>query len=217
MVQAIETFIDLDFGIRGDVVPADHGYGLFGAACRVLPWLHADEGVGVHRIGGRLVGGRTLALTPASRLTLRLAASRIHEALPLSGQVLDIDGATVQVGVPTVRPLVPAPSLLSRLVVIKGFQEAETFLEAARRQAEALGLEGRLALVGREHEGSVEGATVRAAGEPIRRTLRVRDKVVVGFALAATELTADESLRLQEAGIGGRRRFGCGLFAPWRG
>jgi len=217
MVQAVETVVDVDFGLRGDAAPADHGYALFGAVCRVLPWLHADEGVGVHSIRGRLVGGRQLALTPHSRLTVRLAASRIHEVLPLAGQALDLDGARVQVGVPTVRPLRPAPALVSRLVVIKGFQEPESFLEAARRQAEALGIEGRLALVGREREASTEGATARAAGEPIRRTVRVRDKTVVGFALAATELTAEESLRLQEAGIGGRRRFGCGLFVPLRG
>jgi len=217
MIQAIETVVDLEFGVRGDVLSADHGYALFGAVCRVLPWLHHDEGVGIHPIHGKLVGGRTLALAPWSRLTLRIAASRIHEALPLAGQALELDGATLQVGAPTVSQLRPAPALLSRLVVIKGFQEAETFLDAARRQAEALGLEGHLSLVGRMTEGSVEGAILRSAGEPIRRTLRVRDKTVVGFALAATELAAEESLRLQEAGIWGRRRFGCGLFVPMRG
>lgn len=63
---------------------------------------------------------------------------------------------------------------------------------------------------------AVEGRAERAAGEPIRRTLRIRDKTVVGYALAVTELTADESIRLQEAGVGGRRRFGCGLFVLLR-
>jgi len=29
-------------------------------------------------------------------------------------------------------------------------------------------------------------------------------------------LDADESLKLQEHGIGGRRRFGCGIFVPVR-
>jgi len=216
MVQAIDTVIDLDFGVRGELLPVDHGYGLFGAVCRVLPWLHADETVGVHTMCGRLMGNRSLALTAWSRLSLRLPASRIHEALPLAGQTLEVDGAAIQVGVPTVRPLRPAPAVLSRLVVIKGFQDPQAFLEAAQRQADALGLGGRLALVGRSGDGSLEGSSERAAGEPIRRTVRVRDKTIVGFALAATELTAEESLRLQEAGIGGRRRFGCGLFSPLR-
>lgn len=217
MVQTVDTVVDLEFPVRGETVPADHGFSLFGALCGVVPWLHADEAVGVHRIGGRLVGGRTLALTPASRLRLRLPASRIADALPLAGQQLDLGGARLGVGVPTIQPLRPAPTLVSRLAVIKGFQAPEPFLEAARRQAEALGIEGRLALMGRAKEGSLEGATSRAAGEPIRRTLRIHDREIVGFALAATELTAEESLRLQEVGIGGRRRFGCGLFVPLRG
>ena len=216
MVLGVETVLDLEFPVRGDLLSADHGYALFGAACRVLPWLHGDEQVGVHPIRGRLVGGRSLALTAWSRLSVRLPASRIHEVLPLAGQSLEIDGATLQVGVPTVQPLRPATTVISRLVVIKGFQEPEAFFEAAQRQAEALGLGGQLALVGRANAGSLEGVTVRAAGEPIRRTLRVRDKTIVGFALAATGLRAEESLRLQEAGIGGRRRFGCGLFSPLR-
>lgn len=216
MVQAVDTVVDLEFNVRGEMLPADHGYALFGAACKALPWLHADEGVGVHPIRGRLVGGRSLALTPNSRLTLRLPASRIHQALPLAGKQIDVDGVRVSVGVPTVSPLRPAPTVVSRLVVIKGFQEPETFLEAARRQAEALGIGGRMALVARAGEGSLEGAAGREAGEPIRRTLRIRDKTIVGFALAATELTAGESILLQEVGIGGRRRFGCGVFVPMR-
>src|SRR5439155_1578765 len=50
-----------------------------------------------------------------------------------------------------------------------------------------------------------------AVGE--RRTLRVKDKQVVGFELAATGLSTEDSLRLQETGIGGRRHMGCGIFA----
>jgi CRISPR-associated protein Cas6 len=170
--------------------------------------------VGVHPIRGRLVGDRALALTPASRLTLRLPTNRIHETLPLAGQKLDIDGAVVSLGIPTVRPLDPAAALLSPLVVIKGFMDPESFLAAADRQAKALGLSARLALVARTTEAPVEGKTPRPAGEPIRRTLRIRDKTIVGFALAAVELTAAESIRIQEHGLGGRRRFGCGLFLP---
>jgi CRISPR-associated protein Cas6 len=54
------------------------------------------------------------------------------------------------------------------------------------------------------------------AGQPMRRVLKVREKRVVGYALRVTGLTAEESIRLQEEGLGGRRRMGCGVFAPWR-
>jgi CRISPR-associated protein Cas6 len=211
-----EPMVDLSFSSRGGVIPADHGYSLYAAISHVLPELHGDETVGIHPIRGRLVGGRQLALTETSRLVVRAPASRIAGLLPLAGQRLEVDGSPITIGVPTIRPLRPAPTLASRLVVIKGFMEPDGFVAAAQRQVAALGTGGRVALFARTRPGSVEGRTERAIGEPMRRTLRVRDKTVVGVALAVTELTAEESIRVQEAGIGGRRRFGCGLFVPVR-
>ena len=50
--------------------------------------------------------------------------------------------------------------------------------------------------------------------DPSRRIVRVKGKRIVGYAMLATELTAEESIRLQERGLGGRRRMGCGVFVP---
>ena len=46
---------------------------------------------------------------------------------------------------------------------------------------------------------------------------RDENKEIVGFAVRVEDLTAEESIGLQEAGIGGRRRFGCGVFIPASG
>jgi CRISPR-associated protein Cas6 len=54
-------------------------------------------------------------------------------------------------------------------------------------------------------------------GEPVvgpRRVVRVGDHTVVGFALAVHELSDEGSVILQEQGLGGRRRMGCGIFFP---
>lgn len=217
MALGVESVVDMAFPVRGELLPVDHGYALFGAICRALPWLHGDEQVGVHPIRGRLAGGRALQMMRWSRVGLRLPVNRLPEALPLMGQTLEIDGARVQLGAPTVEPLQAATTVSSRLVVIKGFQESAAFLDAAQRQLDLLGVGGQAALIGRAGATAHEGAMGREANEPIRRTLRVRDKTIVGFALAVTNLTAEGSLRVQEAGVGGRRRFGCGLLSPFRG
>jgi CRISPR-associated protein Cas6 len=115
--------------------------------------------------------------------------------LALSGKTAALDGHKLTIGVPTVYPLRSAALLLSRLVIIKGFMNGEGFSEAAQRQLDALGIKGKIQL-------------------GPRRTTRIKDKEVVGYAVAVSELDADESLLLQEQGIGGRRRFGCGVFAP---
>lgn len=216
MVSTVDTAVDLIFGVRGGPIPADHGYALFGALCRIVPALHGADEIGVHPIAGQLVGGRRLELTDRSRLALRLPASRIAEALPLAGQRLDIEGSVVTVGVPQTRALRPAATVASRLVVIKGFLEPAAFLEAARRHLAEIDSGAEALLFARRADRSLEGATARDQGTPLRRTLRIRDKEIVGYALAVQRLSAEGSLALQSTGLGGRRRFGCGVFVPVR-
>jgi CRISPR-associated protein Cas6 len=100
-------------------------------------------------------------------------------------------------------------------VVIKGGTDPEQFLETARRQMEAIGIHAELGIPFKESGSRVEGPAPDA-GEPglLRRTLRIADKTIVGFALMASGLSAEESITLQEQGLGGRRRFGCGVFIP---
>lgn len=205
--------IDIAFRLQGHLLPADHAYHLFSAISKIIPEIHRDGEVGVHPVAGRLVGDRKLALTDSSSLTIRIASERIGQLLPLAGKSLKIGDHEFRVGVPTTYALIPSARLYSRLVVIKGFMEPEPFLEAVQRQLEALGIRGKISLVpqlfrrkGDEEEG--EGSQ----SSYLRRTLRIRDKEVVGFALRVEELTAEESIRLQEKGLGGRRHFGCGLF-----
>ena len=45
-----------------------------------------------------------------------------------------------------------------------------------------------------------------------RRTIRIREKEVVGYEVVIEGLTPDESLTIQTAGLGGRRHMGCGIF-----
>jgi CRISPR-associated protein Cas6 len=47
-----------------------------------------------------------------------------------------------------------------------------------------------------------------------RRTIRIHGKEVVGYELIIEGLTADESIAIQTAGLGGRRHMGCGVFVP---
>lgn len=205
--------VDFVFPVYGDAIPVDHGYVLFSAIAHVVPELHGDPSIGVHPIHGRLVGERTLALTRESRLIVRLPASRIRDVLRLAGKHLDIGGGRLVVGVPSTRPLRPARWLRSRLVVIKGFTEPAVFLEAVQRQLSDRGIAGKARLEVRRSRQPVEGGS--GSTEPyVRRTLRIHDREIVGYAVRVGELDAEDSLRLQAVGLGGRRRFGCGIFVP---
>lgn len=191
---------------------------LHSAISRVLPAIHGDDQVGVHPIFGHLLGGRMLALTESSNLTLRLPVDRVPNVLPLAGKTLDLGDGSLTVGIPNSRALIPAAALESRLVIIKGFMEPEPFLEAVQRQLKKLEIRGEPSLISTGDAVEVnESRNGGTRSQSVRRTLRIRNKEIVGFALCVEALTAEESILLQEKGIGGRRRFGCGIFVPARG
>ncbi len=199
------------------------------------PWDH----VAILPIGGRVTGVRQLLLTAQSRLTLRLAPKLIPELLPLAGRELRIRGDRVRLGVPNVRALTSESALYARLVTIKGYMTAEPFLEAVKEQLAEIAISGTPRLVPRQAQQVVavgEHAEERAftsetttapvaagtelhrppADPYIRRTIRIRKAEVVGYALLVEGLSVEDSLRLQQYGLGGRRRMGCGVFVPAR-
>lgn len=47
-----------------------------------------------------------------------------------------------------------------------------------------------------------------------RRIVTVDGDKVVGFGLRLAGLSDEDSLKVQYTGIGGRQRFGCGVFGP---
>lgn len=209
--------VDLQFRLMGENIPVDHGYHLFSAISKILPEIHENRDVAIHPINGRLIGNRLMSLTEHSRLTLRTPVEGIKPLLGLAGRTLDLNGHDVRTGVPDTRALVPSSALYSRLVIIKGFMEPDDFLDAVARQLRVMGVRGTPSLI--EQRSIQEANTGRSSGthSPVlRRTIRIRDKEIVGFAVLIKDLTPQDSIRVQEQGIGGRRRFGCGVFIPYR-
>ena len=188
-------YVDLAFRLNGSIVPVDHGYALYAALSRILPEIHEAENVGVHPIRGIYDGNGKLQLSDFSRLVLRLPDEEIRSYLKLAGKRLEVDEHLLSVGVPEVRLLLPVASLRARLITIKGFLNEEEFLEAAKRQLQSLNI-----------------ACETVLGQ--RGTFRVKDKQVVGFEVVVAGLTAEDSVKLQEHGLGGRRKMGCGVFVP---
>lgn len=193
-----QPFVDVAFSLRGKSLPLDHGYALFSAVSRLVPRVHREPTWGVHPVHGQRTGPGVLQILPSSLLTLRVPASAIGDLLPLAGQALDVAGHQVMTSVPRIFPLQPRPALRSRFVTVKKFiTEGAEFDEALWRQLELLGITRR--------------ATVTTGA---RRVQKVSSHTIVGFPVTLDGLTADESLKVQVAGLGGRRHMGAGLFLP---
>ena len=149
--------------------------------------------------------------------------------LPLAGRTLLLDGFCLSVGVPAVHASRPATARISTLVLIRlaharppgggrGDGDAaasvgrddivppDAFLAAARRQLDALLIADEV--------GLLTHANGPHEGQPRRQVIRVKNQTHVGYAVIVQHLNADESVRLQGHGLGGRRTMGCGLFLP---
>jgi CRISPR-associated protein Cas6 len=205
------TTLDILFAVQGDTLPTDHHYPLFSALCGIVPWLHDPAApVALAPVNGRYIHGGRLRIVPQrSRLRFRLRAEDVPRLLPLAGKRLEVMGAAIRLGVPHVTPLEPAADLMAHTVHLKDAMEPEAFAAAARKKLDALGVAGR-AEVPRIPSG-------QRRGEPERKVFRVKTKALVCYPLRVSGLTVAESLRLQEAGLGGRRRMGGGFFIPVRG
>jgi CRISPR-associated protein Cas6 len=196
--------VELSFGVIGQTLPADHGYGLYSAIAHLCSELHEQEGVSIQTISGEPDSQGKIYLSRQSRLKIRLPyePEKIGLVLPLAGQQLTIGKHEIQLGIPQIFPLYPVDKLRSRIVTIKKFQEPEPFKEAAQRQLDAWGIRGTLIL------------PLNETGEPSRKAIKIKTYSVVGFSLIVTDLNDEDSLKLQGVGLGGKHRMGCGIFNP---
>jgi CRISPR-associated protein Cas6 len=202
-------YLDIILSVTGGPIPIDHSYLLYAALSRVAPVFHDDRaGVRFAPVTGAMGERALLTIQNWSRFRIRLPAERIPAVLPLAGRSLSVGSHSIRLGVPTVASIVPAPAVAARIVTFKHSIDPVRFLEHARKRLHELGVNGEpgIPLVERGPR----------AGEPRRRIVRVKDSRVIGFALQVAGLTAEESLRLQEEGLGGRSRIGCGFFMPVR-
>lgn len=196
-------YVIVHFPVQGRQLPADHGYALYSAITRQLPTLHGAIWLGIELLSGVPWREGIIVLpTRGASLRLRIPADRYGYVLPLTGRCLDIAGHTISLGVPAARPLQPARSLYARCVTIKKFNKPEPFLDATRRQLDALGITADLEL------------PINEQGHFHRHIINIHGHSVIGFSLAAHNLSDDDSLHLQSVGIGEHRAVGCGIFNP---
>jgi len=190
------TVVDVLFAIDGTVLPKDHRLLLLDALVRGLPWLAADETVGIHPIKAARDDDGRLLLPRRARLVMRLPSAQVAAAAALTGQALDVGGWPLRVGAASVRALVPHGTLYAYFVTANTDDEQVFLRQAGARLAE-LGTPCKLVCGKRQ---------VFAAGT----------RQVAGYSLMLHDLSREHSLRLQQVGLGGDRGLGCGIFVPHR-
>lgn len=184
--------IDIVFDIEGEFVPEGYAFALWHEVVRCLPWLDAEKLAGILPLRAAESGGNML-LPRRAKLVLRLPVELAPQARLLSGQKLDIEGSLLQVGAAREKPLKPHPTLHAQLV--ESTCGEEVFMAGIAEQLREM-----------------EVFCKMICGK--RRTVKGAKRQIAGYSLVLHDLKPEGSLWIQQAGLGGGRRFGCGIFVP---
>ena len=205
-----DDILDVLFSIDCKRLPVDHAYDLSAALRNVLPWVADDPLIGVHavHVAGSQNGwerpehgtSQHLIVSRRTKLTIRVPTGRL-EALKegLTGKTLEVSGCAVRIGAAKVRPLSRETTLFSRYLVSLPGEGENRFLSRAADELGAMGIRLRKALCGKEIPLATPDGPIHTRG------------------LMLASLSPEESVRLQEAGLGPRRWMGCGIFLPHKG
>jgi CRISPR-associated protein Cas6 len=204
-VNNFNVISDLCFPVFGETCPSDNNYASSSAVTKICPILHQQQGIGIQSISGIPDGKGKIRLTNQSHLRIRVRQEQISAFYKLAGKQLSIGSHSIRLGIPTLKNLKASDSLQSRIVTIKGYMEAQGFIQALHRQMDMLGIHG---------DASVP---LLSNGDLSRKTIKIKKYSVVGFTVKIQNLSIDDSLKLQVFGLGGKRSLGCGFFMPLRG
>ena len=189
-----DTVVEAVFPLEGKALPRDHAQALRNALAEQLPWLHEDVGTGIHPL--KLVSGpeSVALLSQRTRLILRVDANRLNELKALCGVELDVSGHALRLGAVHLRALQPLATLYAYRVAANSADES-AFMQAMEAELAALAITGE-----------------RVCGK--RQSLPVDGLEMTTFSMMLHALVPEQSLRLQQHGLGPHRLLGCGLFVP---
>lgn len=186
--------LDLMFEVGGNTLPADYALPLSQALLRLLPWLEDEPWAGIHPFKGAPTDRGTVLVSRRSRLALRLPRERVEDAAKLAGQVLDVAGQSLRIGAAQRRELTPFATLYSRFVDT-GTPDEPHFVEDVNWLLRELGVSCKF-LCGQRHQAHA------AEGE------------ICGYSVMLYEVAREQSVYLQERGLGRHRLLGCGILVP---
>jgi len=210
------NFLEVQFSLRGQTLPADHGYALYSAIKKLLQEQQDTSFTGddlpaeilLCSVPGIPNRDGIIYLNKGSRFRLRCPAEQAQYWYRfLQNQVLDIRGHLIRLVQPRLTLPENSKILKARLVTFRLEQwdshEAPTyFLQSCQKALENIGVSGKIFI------------DSNSEGDLALRAIKIREKNVLGYGVVIEGLNEVDSLKLQCYGLGGRKHFGCGWFYP---
>ena len=205
--EVSDEVFDLVFRLRGSKLEIDHAYQLAEALKAQLK-AETFARIGVH--GVRMAGSGNgwnrpqqsdteMPLSRRARLAIRLHREDYDELAGVSDQVLQLGRQQLEVGASSIRKLSSMASLYARAVCCDPDQSEPDFLVQVATELRELGIVVTRMICGRSGQ------------------IRSNQGALFTRALMVADLKPEESVCLQQRGLGDTQRLGCGLFVPHRG
>ena len=205
--EVSDEVFDLVFRLCGSKLEIDHAYQLAEALKAPLK-AETFARLGVH--GVRMAGSGNgwnrpqqsdteMPLSRRARLAIRVHRDDYNELAGLSDQVLQLGRQQLEVGASSIRKLSTMASLHARGVCCDPDQSEPDFLAQVATELRELGIVVTRMICGRSGQ------------------IRSQQGALFTRALLVADLKPEESVCLQQRGLGDSQLLGCGLFVPHRG
>ena len=205
-----EDIMDVMFSLKCKTLPIEHAHALSAAMHEALPWLADDDRAGVHLIHVAESGNgwmrpedtenEMLYLSRRTKMTLRLPKEYIEETKSvLLNKTFDIDGHALTIGEGINKPFVALPTLFCRYVVTDQNDDEMAFMHWAVERLKEMNIPVKKMMAG------------------MQNTFKTPEGSVYTRSLMVADLEEEQSVRLQQKGMGTHRTMGCGLFMPQKG
>jgi CRISPR-associated protein Cas6 len=204
--QVPDDIIDLSFIVKCKCLPLEHMDALSKSLFEKLLWLENDKFAGIHPINGAESGNgwerssnpnELIYLSRRQKMTIRLPKEFLADAEKLVGQTLNVAGYDLELGKSSIKKLSDLPTTFCRSIMINSRMEEDDFLQWAFNELKTLNINVSKMMAGKERV-----VVLPDNSERIIRSLMV------------AELEKEESVRLQQHGLGEGRKLGCGIFMP---
>ncbi|MFV2031580.1 MAG: type I-MYXAN CRISPR-associated protein Cas6/Cmx6 [Gammaproteobacteria bacterium] len=207
--QLSKDVVDLVFAIQCRTLPLDHGNALYRALIRHLPWLKDEPSAAIHQIHvaesshgwNRPQDPSSELLWPSrrTRLVLRVPQHRVEDSHSLVDRTLDIDGHELTIGPAKQKMLSKLTTIFARYVDTGGTDQDQEFIQNMADILQQRKIHTKKMM---------SGLLVKH---------RTKDGYLLTRKLMLAGLSIEDSVRLQQQGIGDRQLMGIGIFLPHKG
>jgi len=207
--QVPEDVVDLLFKIECKSLPLDHGFQLSDQIIQYIPWIKDEPLAAIHQIHvAESANGwmrpedpetEILCVSHRTKMTIRLPATRLDDIKTLTGKTLDIAGHQLTVGKYTTKKLSKLTTIFARYLDTSGTEDDNQFLENMADQLLDLDIKVKKMLSGKLVKHKTDQGTL------LTRKLMISD------------LDVQQSVLLQEQGLGDKKLLGMGIFMPHKG